>query len=74
MFLGFQLLKECFEQPRMTGRHDKAVLARLVNALDKSTGQTELDEPGPVPPPFLVIRGNGATLVDQGFNEVLGGW
>ena len=51
MFLGFQLLEECFEQPRMTGRHDKAVLARLVNALDKSTGQTELDEPGLSLPP-----------------------
>ena len=67
MFLGFQLLKECFEQPRMTGRHDKAVLAYLVDALDKNTRQTELDELGP-DAPLLVVRGNGATLVDQGFN------
>ena len=51
MFLGFQLLKECFEQPHMTGRHDKAVLAHLVDALDKSTRQTELDELGPDAPP-----------------------
>ena len=51
MFLGFQLLKECFEQPRMTGRHDKAVLAHLVDALDKNTRQTELDELGPDAPP-----------------------
>ena len=74
VFLGFQLLKECFEQPRMTGRHDKAVLAHLVDALDKNTRQTELDELGPdAPPPFLVVRGNGATLVDQGFNVELVG-
>ena len=73
MFLGFQLLEECFEQPHMTGRHDKAVLACLVDALDKSTGQTELDESGPAPPFFLVVRGNGAALVDQGFDVLLGG-
>ena len=73
MFLGFQLLKECFEQPHMTGRHDKAVLAHLVDALDKSTRQTELDELGPDAPPLLVVRGNGATLVDQGFNVALVG-
>ena len=35
VFLGFQLFEECFEQPSMTGRHDKAVLAHLVDALDK---------------------------------------
>ena len=46
MFLYFQLLKKCFEQPHMTGGHDKAALARLVDALDKSTGQTELDKLG----------------------------
>ena len=39
MFLSFQLLKKCFEQPRMTGWGDNAVLARLVDALDKGMGQ-----------------------------------
>ena len=71
MFLVFQLLEECFEQPRMTGRHDNAVLARHVDALDKRTGKTELDKLGPDLFPFLMIRGNGATLVDQGFDVAL---
>lgn len=43
VFLGFQLFEECFEQPGMPGRYDKAVLAHIVDALDKSSGQTELD-------------------------------
>ena len=47
------------------------MLARLVDALDKSTGQTELDELGPDPLPILVVRNNGATLVDQGFDVPL---
>ena len=71
MFLSFQLLQKCFEQPLMTGRSDKTPLAHVVDALDKSTGQTELDELGLDPPPFLLIRGNGATLVDQGFDVLL---
>ena len=71
--LSFQLFEEGFEQPRMTGRRDKAILACLVDALDKSTGQTELDELRPeLFPLFLVARGNGATLVDQGFDAALG--
>ena len=72
-FLSFQLLEEGFKQPRMTGRRDKAILACFVDALDKSTGQTELDELGPdLFSLFLVARGNGATLVDQGFDAALG--
>ena len=71
VFLDFQLLEKCFEQPRMTGRRDNAVLARHVDALDKSTGKTELDELGLDPLPFLMIRGNGATFVDQGFDAAL---
>ena len=70
MFLGFQLLEKCFEQPRMSGRRDNAVLARHVDALDQITGKTELDELGPPLPP-LMIRGNGAPLVDQGFDAAL---
>ena len=70
MFLGFQLLEECFKQPCMTRRHDKTVLTRLVDALDKRTGQTELNELEP-PLPFLMIRGNGATLIYQGFDVML---
>ena len=50
MFLSFQLFEKCFEQPRMTGWCDKALLAHLVDALDKRTGQTELDKLGPDPP------------------------
>ena len=38
MFLSFQLLQKCFEEPLMTGRRDKTLLAHLVDALDKSTG------------------------------------
>ena len=38
MFLSFQLLEKGFEQPRMTGWGNNAVLARLVDALDKRTG------------------------------------
>ena len=68
MFLSFQLFEKCFEQPRMTGWCDKALLAHLVDALDKRTGQTELDKLGPDLLPFLMIRGNGATLVDQGLD------
>ena len=71
MFLCFQLLDKCFEQPHMTGRHDKAALTHLVDALDKSTGQTELDELGLDAPSFLVGTGNGATLIDQGFDSAL---
>ena len=71
MFLYFQLLKKCFEQPHMTGRHDKAALARLVDALDKSTGQTELDKLGLDALSFLVGKGNGTTLIDQGFDSAL---
>ena len=57
----------------MTGWCDKALLAHLVDALDKRTGQTELDKLGPDPLPFLMIRGNGATLVDQGLDAALVG-
>ena len=71
MFLGFQLLEECFEQPRVTRRRDKAVLAYLVDAPDKSTRQTELDKLEPAPFFFLVARGNGTTLIDQGFDVAL---
>ena len=69
MFLSFQLLEKGFEQPRMTGWGNNAVLARLVDALDKRTGQTELDELEPSPLLCLIIRGNGATLVDQDFDR-----
>ena len=55
----------------MTGWCDNAVLAGLVDALDKGTGQAELDELGPSPLLCLMIRGNGATLVDQGFNVAI---
>lgn len=72
VFLGFQLFEECFEQPSMTGRHDKAVLAHLVDALDKSSGQTELDQLGSASPSFLVVRSDGTTPVYQGFDVVLG--
>ena len=71
MFLSFQLLEKCFEQPRMTGWGDNAVLARLVDALDKRTGQAELDELEPSPLLCLMIRDNGATLVDQGFDVAI---
>ena len=72
VFLGFQLFEECFEQPSMPGRHDKAVLAYLVDALDKISGQTELNELGPDPPSFLVVRSDGTTPIYQGFDVVLG--
>ena len=71
MFLSFQFLEKCFEQPRMAGRRDNAPLSRFVDALDKRTGQTELNELGPDPLPFFMIRGNGATSVDQGFDVAL---
>ena len=71
MFLSFQLLEKGFEQPRMTGWGNNAVLARLVDALDKRTGQTELDELEPSPLLYLIIRGNGAALVDQDFDVAM---
>ena len=55
----------------MTGWGDNAVLARLVDALDKGTGQAELDELEPSPLLCLMIRGNGATLVDQGYGVAI---
>ena len=55
----------------MTGWGDNAVLARLVDALDKGMGQAELDELEPSSLLCLMIRGNGATLVDQGFDVAI---
>ena len=71
VFLSFQFLEKCFEQPRMTGRRDNAVLARPVDALDKRTGQTKLDELGSDPLPFLMIGGHRTALLDQGFNAAI---
>ena len=56
VFLGFQLLEECFEQPRMTGWRDDSCLAHIVDALDERTGQPELDKLAPDSLPFLMFR------------------
>ena len=56
----------------MTRRCDKTTLTRLVNALNERPWQAELDELGFSLFLPLVVRGNGSTLVDQGFDLMLG--
>ena len=53
----------------MTGRRDNAVLRAYVEPLDKQG--TELHELGLDPLPCLMIRDNGVTPVDQGFDVAL---